>query len=125
MAAPTASPGSEFDVGVVDGLAVVTTPDEIDVANAAQFRAALLAAARRGGPVLVVDMGGTEFCDSTGLNVLVRALRQEDQIGTTMRLVVRTSALKRILSVSGVGSMFGCYDSLDQAVHAAEPRQVG
>lgn len=110
---------------MVEGLAVVTTPDEIDVANAAHFRAALLAAAEFGRMAIVVDMSRTEFCDSTGLNVLVRALRQADQVGTEIRLVVQATALQRILTVTGVGSMFGRYDDLDQALRTEEPREAG
>ncbi len=125
MAEPTVPPSGDFPVRAVGGFAVVTTPDEIDVANAALFRAALLTAADAGRPAIVVDMSATEFCDSTGLNVLVRALRQADQAGSEIRLVVRATALQRILTVTGVGAMFGSYDSLDQAVQVDEPRQAG
>jgi anti-sigma B factor antagonist len=120
MAEPTSALSSDFPVRLVDGFAVVTTPDEIDVANAGQFRAGLLAAAGRGRPAIVVDMTGTEFCDSTGLNVLVRALRQADEADGEIRLVVGGTALQRILTVTGVGSMFGVYDSVDQALRADE-----
>ncbi len=109
-------PESSFPVTKVDGLAVVTTPDEIDVSNAALFREALLAAASSGLPVVVVDMSGTEFCDSTGLSVLVRAVRHADESGGHLRLVVGGSALKRILAVSGVGGMFPVFSSLDAAL---------
>jgi anti-anti-sigma factor len=125
MAEPTSPLSSDFPVRVVDGLAVVTTPDEIDVANASHFRAALLSAAGLGRPAIIVDMSGTEFCDSTGLNVLVRAHRQADQGGTQIRLVVRATALQRILTVTGVGTMFDRYDRLDQALRADQPRQAG
>ena len=118
MATPATPPSSDFAVQVVAGRAVVTTPDEIDIANAAQFREALMAAARSGGPAIVVDMTGTEFCDSTGLNVLVRAHRQADEVGMDLRLVIRAIALQRILDVTGVGSMFGRYDTLDEALRA-------
>jgi anti-anti-sigma factor len=125
MAEAPVPPSSDFPVRVVDGSAVVTTPDEIDVGNAADFRAALLAAAGFGRPAIVVDMAGTEFCDSTGLNVLVRAARQAEQAGTEIRLVVRGTALQRILAVTGVASMFGRYDSLAAALLADESRQAG
>ncbi len=121
------APGSEsvpdigFPVTQRDGIVVVTTPDEIDIGNAWQLREALQSAAVVGLPVIVVDMGGTEFCDSTGLNVLVRALKRATDEGSELRLVVRGTALLRILTVSGVGSMFRVYDSLDQAL--AAPRQ--
>jgi anti-sigma B factor antagonist len=118
MATPATPPDSEFSVREVAGLAVVTTPDEIDVANAAQFRAAMLTAAEVGSPAVVVDMSATEFCDSTGLNVLVRALREAGESDTVVRLVIRATALQRILTLTGIGGMFSKYDSLDEALAA-------
>ena len=109
-------PDSTFPVTELDGRAVVTTPDEIDIGNAGLLREAVLAALTTRRPVVVVDMSGTEFCDSTGLNVLVRAHKQAEADGISLRLVVRGAALTRILNVTGVGSMLAIYDSLDLAV---------
>jgi anti-anti-sigma factor len=114
---------SSFPVTWSDGLTVVTTPDEIDITNAGLLREALLAAAAGGQPVVVVDMTGTEFCDSTGLNVLVRALRQAEQADAELVLVVRASALHRMLTVSGVGELFRTYGSLAEAVDAVRARR--
>lgn len=108
-----------FPVSVRDGLAVVTTPEEIDISNAGLLRAALLSAASSGQPVIVVDMSGTEFCDSTGLNVLVRALGQADEDRYELRLVIGGDAVRRILTVTGVGGMFRIYETLRQALAAA------
>jgi anti-sigma B factor antagonist len=107
---------ARFPVTELAGLTVVTTPDEIDIGNAGQLREALLSAAASGRSVVIVDMSGTEFCDSTGLNVLLRARKQADEDGSQVRLVVGGSAVRRILTVSGVGSMFPVYDSLSQAL---------
>jgi anti-sigma B factor antagonist len=110
---------ASFPVTAVEGQTVVTTPDEIDIGNAGVLRAALLTAAAGRPPVIVVDMTGTEFCDSTGLNVLVRALKRADEDGRQLRLVVQGAALQRILKVTGVGSMFQIYPSLKEALEAA------
>jgi anti-sigma B factor antagonist len=115
MAEP-ASPLSDFRVRTAGQFAVVTTPDEIDVSNAPRFRTALLKAGDHGLPVIVVDMAGTEFCDSTGLNVLVRARQQAEQAGREVRLVVGGTALRRILAVTGVATMFRLYESLGEAL---------
>jgi anti-anti-sigma regulatory factor len=53
-----------FPLRQVGGLPVITSPAEIDIANAGELRAALLAAAKRGDASVVVDMSGTAFCDS-------------------------------------------------------------
>ncbi len=108
-----------FPVSQHDGLAVVTTPEEIDISNAGLLREALLAAVASGQPVIVVDMSGTEFCDSTGLNVLIRALGQAGDVGGELRLVMGGAGLRRILTVTGVGGMFRVYETLGQALEAA------
>jgi anti-sigma B factor antagonist len=108
-----------FPVSLHDGQAVVTTPAEIDIANASLLREALISATASGQPVIVVDMSGTEFCDSTGLNVLVRALGQAEQAGAELRLVMGGSGVQRVLTVTGVVGMFRIYETLGQALEAA------
>jgi anti-anti-sigma factor len=108
-----------FPVSVRDGLAVVTTPEGIDIANAPLLREALRSAAASGRPVIVVDMSGTEYCDSTGLNVLVRAVDQASQTDGELRLVMGGAGLRRILTVTGVLGMFRIYETLEAAVEAA------
>lgn len=108
-----------FGVSVHDGLAVVTTPEEIDISNAGLLRDALLSATASGQPVIVVDMSGTEFCDSTGLNVLVRALAQAAEVGSELRLVMGGTGLQRVLAVTGVAGMFRVYETLGKALEAA------
>jgi anti-anti-sigma factor len=66
-------PRASFRVEMVSGVPVVGAPEEIDITNAAGLRAALLDATAHGNGMLVVDMSQTQFCDSAGLNVLVRA----------------------------------------------------
>jgi len=116
-------PDSKFPVTRSDGLAVVTTPDEVDISNAGLLREALLAAAAGNQSAVIVDMTGTEFCDSTGLSVLVQALRHAEQADTQLTLVVRTPALRRMLTVSGVGGLFQTHDRLAEAVDAARARR--
>ncbi|MGB6457576.1 MAG: STAS domain-containing protein [Streptosporangiaceae bacterium] len=108
-----------FPVSVHDGLAVVTTPEEVDISNAGPMREALVSAAATGRSVIVVDMSGTEYCDSTGLNVLVRALAQADQDGAELRLVMGGTGLQRILTVTGVAGLFRIFQTLGQALEAA------
>lgn len=107
-----------FAASWTDGLAVVTAPVEIDITNAGLLRAALLSALEDSPPVIVVDMAGTDFCDSTGLNVLVRVQKQAAAQGTALRLVIRAAAVQRMLAVTGVGELFAVYDTLAAALQA-------
>jgi anti-sigma B factor antagonist len=120
LKAVSALPGQSFEISQADGLPVVTAPEEIDVANSGQFRAALLSAAILGSTV-IVDLSGTEFCDSSGLSVLVRALRRAQAEGGELRLVVCTPAVRRIMAVTGVETIFPVFASLDQALSRQPP----
>jgi anti-sigma B factor antagonist len=113
-------PEEPFVVREVGGMSIVSAPEEIDVGNSARFRAATLAAGSL-HPTLIIDLSGTEFCDSSGLSVLVRALRRAQSEGGEVRLVVTTAAVLRILSVTGVGSLFPVFASLDEAVAKGPP----
>jgi anti-sigma B factor antagonist len=103
------------------GLPVVTPPLEIDIANAAEMRADILAASVSGKDAVIIDMSETAFCDSTGLNVLVRAHKQLGAENRELRLVIREPSLLRIFAVTGVDTMFRLFASLDEAVGQGTP----
>lgn len=105
-----------FPVEVVGGVPVVAVPEEIDITNAAGLRAALLEAAARGTGTLVIDMSGTQFCDSAGLNVLVRAHKRAQADGGEVLLVLGGAAVLRILAVTGIDRLIPSFPSLDEAL---------
>jgi anti-sigma B factor antagonist len=112
-------PERQFTVREIDGLPVVSAPEEIDIGNAAQLRSALLRAAA-GHPVIVVDLSSTEFCDSSGRNVLIRALQRAQAHGGEVRLVATTAPVLRILSVTGVETVLPLFASVAEALVGRE-----
>ncbi len=115
--------GQPFEVRIVGGVPVVSAPDEIDISNASEFRSALQSAAA-GHPTIVADLSATEYCDSSGLNVLVRALRRAQEQGGEVRVVASTSAVLRILNVTGVGRILKVYANLADALADRAPTFV-
>jgi anti-sigma B factor antagonist len=114
-------PEISFPVEVVEGVPVVTAPEEIDLANAAGLQAALVEAARSelaepGRALVVVDMSRTRFCDSAGLNALVAAARQARADGGEVRLVVVGEAVARIVALTGVDRVIPVYAGLEDAL---------
>jgi anti-sigma B factor antagonist len=90
---------------VTAGVYVIPTdpaPEEIDIANAAGLRAALLEAAGPGSAMVVVDMSRTRFCDSAGLTALVEGDRRARAEGGEVRLVIVPGAVARIVALTGV-----------------------
>jgi anti-sigma B factor antagonist len=107
--------------------AVVSLPDEIDISNADGVREILLSTINRGAALLVVDMSTTTFCDSAGVNALVRAFKRATASGAGMRLVVATTAVQRILAITGVDHLIDIFPSVAAAMaaidHAAPPEK--
>ncbi len=115
----TGVPEQPDQVSQVDGVPVVRAAVEVDATNAQDLRSAILAAISIGTERLIVDMGGTEFCDSTGLNVLVRAHKRLEDAGGQLLLVATGPTLLRIFKVTGMDAMFHLFASLDEALVAA------
>jgi len=109
-------PEASFPVEVVSGVPVVTAPEEIDVTNAARLRSVLLEATAPGHATLVVDMSQTQFCDSAGLNVLVRAHQRAEAKGGQVRLVISMTHVRRIFTVTGIDGVIPSFPSLKQAL---------
>jgi anti-sigma B factor antagonist len=86
---------------------VVIASGEIDLYTAPRLHAELAAViADRAPSRVVVDMSGVEFCDSTGMNVLLSCLRQARELGGEMELAAPRPAVKKILQVTGLDSVF-------------------
>ena len=98
------------------GVPVVTAPAEIDVTTAGQLRAMLAESAAR-GHTMVVDLTGTQFCDSAGVAVLARAHNQALAQGGGLWLVVPASgSVPRIFSLTGLDQLIPHFTSLEQAL---------
>jgi len=93
--------------------AILTMPAEIDLTNADQVRQALLAAVGD-DPVLIVDMTGTTFCDSAGVQAVIAAYQLAAAAGTQFRLVA--AAVLRIFTVVGADQLIPVYPTLEAAL---------
>src|SRR5262249_20948478 len=101
---------------------VVTMPAEIDITNADRIGAALSAAIASGAGIVVADMTGTTFCNSSGISMLVLAHRQAAANGAELRPVVPSAAVLRALKLVRIDCLLPIYPSLDAALTpGAEP----
>jgi anti-sigma B factor antagonist len=109
----------------VGQVAVVSLPAEIDISNADQVREDLLSTVNRGAALLVADMSATTFCDSAGVNALVRAFKRATASASGMRLVVSAPAVQRILAITGVDHLIDMYPSVAAAMAATDQPAPG
>jgi len=109
-------PEARFVVEVVGGVRVVTTTEEIDITNAPGLRTALLDAAAPGRGPVVVDMSRTQFCDSAGLHVLIRAHKQARAEGDDVLVVISATAVLRVFAISGLDRIMPNFSTLEEAL---------
>jgi anti-anti-sigma factor len=98
------------------GTVVVTLPGEIDMANAKRVGAELTAAFGRGVGVVVADMSGTRFCDSSGIHALVMAHKQARASNAGFRVVVGPGEVRRVLGILHLDTVLALYPRLDSAL---------
>jgi anti-sigma B factor antagonist len=82
----------------------------------AQFENAFQKTLASGHLFLVLDLEALPYIDSSGIGSLVNALRQANKIGGTVKLVNPAPFVAKTLKMVGILSLFGVYQSEDEAV---------
>ena len=94
-----------------DDHTIVTISGEIDLYTAPRLHSELGAVLADGMPTrVVIDMSGVEFCDSTGMNVLLSCLRRVRERGGELEIASPKPAVRKILQVTGLDSVFTLVD---------------
>jgi anti-sigma B factor antagonist len=89
---------------------VISVAGEIDLYTAPKLQSELMAALHEDPARLIVDMSAVEFCDSTGINVLLAAHRFARERGGELQLAGPGSATRKVLQVTGLESVFTVVD---------------
>ncbi len=100
-----------------DGVAVVRASGEVDVSTTPALRAEL-ASIPESAEKVVVDLSGVTFLDSTGLGVLIAAMKRlrDSDTGGQVQLVVTRPHIQKVLEVTGLTAVFPIFGSLDEAL---------
>jgi anti-sigma B factor antagonist len=106
---------------------VISVNGEIDVYTAPSLRERLNELVASGHYDLIVDMGGVEFLDSTGLGVLVGGLKRVRSHDGTLRLVCAQEKILKVFRITGLTKVFPIHATLDEALSglADTPERTG
>ncbi|WP_083983080.1 STAS domain-containing protein [Actinomadura hibisca] len=102
----TSRPPADLTQERFPGHTLVTLRGEIDIASAPDLRERLRAVLGTAGPRVVIDLSGVDFCDVSGLALLVEARRQAGSLGTDLTLSAPRPQLARLLKVTGLDRAF-------------------
>jgi anti-sigma B factor antagonist len=96
----------KIEVARARGATAVRLRGDLDKLTAPLFRKRLDELAAEGRFDVVIDATGLEFCDSSGLWVLVEHQRTVSGRGGTLRITGVHGVLRRVLDVTGLKAVF-------------------
>ena len=102
----------------VDSRTIVAVGGEIDVYTAPKLRDKITELVGEGHHQLVIDMENVDFLDSTGLGVLVGALKRVRTHDGDLSLVCDEPRILKVFEITGLTKVFAMYADVDQAVAA-------
>jgi anti-sigma B factor antagonist len=103
------------------GATVVEVGGEVELHSASHLRDELLRAGEAEHPCVVVDLSRVTFIDSTGLGVLVGALKRVREKGA-LSLVCPQRQVRRVFEITGLTKVFPMFNTLDEAVASCPTR---
>jgi len=99
-------PALEFTTGAEDGTVVLAVKGEIDLHTVPELREQLLGQLTTGTPIVVLDMADVSFIDSTGLSVLITALKRARSLGGDVKLRTPSHQTYKVLELTRLHQVF-------------------
>lgn len=94
---------------------LVTVVGEVDVYTSPALKGRLVEAVEDGCTRLVVVLDSVGFIDSSGLGVLVGALRRMKERGNDMRIVCTREQVLKIFRITGLDKVFPIVATVEEA----------
>jgi len=100
---------------------VVEVVGDIELSNALQLRTDLRSACEQEACRVIVDMSQVTFIDSTGIGVLVGALKRTREQNGWFALVCPQPRVRRVFEITGLLQALPLYQSMEQALGKETP----
>ncbi len=109
------------EVRPAPGAEVLVISGELDHDTAEPLREALQASVERAPKRILVDCANLQFCDSTGLNVLLRARLAAREAGSRLELAALRPPVARMFDITGAYEVFRVHAGLEEALADERP----
>ena len=97
---------------------VVSVAGEVDVLTAPTLDEALSSVIGAGNTRLILDFGGVTFLDSTGLGVVVKALKRTREADGTLAVATQSERVLKVFRITGLDGIVPLYDNVAAALDA-------
>jgi anti-sigma B factor antagonist len=96
------------------GVAVIAIAGQVDLYSAPELKRAVTRAIDGGAKQLVIDLTRTGFMDSSGLGVLVGAMKRLRKGGGSVEIVCPDPGIRRLFELAGLSNVFPLHESRDE-----------
>jgi anti-sigma B factor antagonist len=107
-----------------EGITIVDVAGELELHNAPQLRAELLKLCEADAPCVAVDLSGLTFIDSTGIGVLVGALKRAREHGGALTLICPVPRIRRVFEITGLLKALPLYETRGEALAVCAPQSA-
>jgi anti-sigma B factor antagonist len=95
---------------------VMQVTGEIDLHRSPELHTTLMAVCREKPPMLVIDLAGVEYMDSSGVGTLVHAYRLVKEYGGRMVLASMTDRVRSVFEISRLDQYFRISATVEEAI---------
>ncbi|MBI2264755.1 MAG: STAS domain-containing protein [Armatimonadetes bacterium] len=96
----------------------VAVTGEIDVYTSPKLKEHITELIEKGHYNLVINLEGVRYIDSTGLGVLIGALKKVRDHNGSINLICTNPQIKKIFNITGLVKIFGIFKAEEEAVKA-------
>jgi len=95
---------------------IVEVLGEIDVYTSPKVKETITELIEKGHYHLIVNLEGVRYIDSTGLGVLIGALKKVREQNGSISLICTNPQIKKIFNITGLVKIFGIFKSEEDAI---------
>lgn len=99
-----------------DGFTVVTLSGEVDMSHSPGVHQSLVEVLEKRPGRLVIDLTDVSYIDSSGVGILVDALRRMRATGGELALVAAAPRVLSVLQITKLDQFFEMYSTRDEAL---------
>lgn len=103
---------------------VLTITGDLEMSSVPGFRQAVIEALADGDRHIIVDFGGTDFIDSTGLGALIGALKRVRVLEGSLQIVCPQERLQELFELTDLHKVFTLHETVAEVVEAGLPSEA-
>jgi anti-sigma B factor antagonist len=89
-----------------DNILILKISGEMDVSNVSEFKETVYQGIEKHSPDVLIDCENLKYIDSTGLGVMVGALKKSKELGGSIKIIHLKPYLQKIFTITALDKIF-------------------